>query len=374
MAPAPPLKIAAMSGGPSGRRRLLPGLTVLAVAVVGALLVALAGGWGVARTFVVDAETRWARLHFAGDTNAWPITGATVCTPLPAPAPMAGRGTGPCDARLFAEGVAAGDPIVWGPDGIAEVTLDGADALAIRVIRAGSYPAGTRVILPAEAWQRLGALSWLGQVEIGRPAASGETGLMLGGSYEAREVLRWLPAEMRTTEVVKTGTLRRGESVALLQARAPAEAAAPASAPLTDPGSPPADATVGAYVPATGFGHLTPGEHPAGSFRIVALSPAGDTALRVDFTGAERALLIRPNWIDRLTASPLLAALATGLAVTVALANLLSASSRALRRLRWRRRRAAAPATAAPAAADPVPDAPLTDPATPPTPAPDRSG
>ena len=351
MALTPSLKIAALSG-----RRLIPGLTALAAVLTGAVLVALAGGWGVARTFVVDAETRWAQLHFAGDTNAWPITGATVCVPLPTPAPRAGRGTGPCDARLFSSAEAAGDPIIWGPTGVAEVMVDAADALAIRVVRSETHPAGTRVVLPAAAWQRLGALSWLGQVDIGRPAASGETGLLLGGSFEAREVLRWLPPGMRTTEVVRTGILRRGEAVALLQAGGSEHRASGA----------PDDAEIGTYVPATGFGHLTPGADAAGSLRIVALSAAGDTALRVDFTGAERPLLIRPNWIDRFTASPLLAALVSGLAAVLAVANLMTVSNRALRRLR-RPRSASAP-TAPPTrdAAPPDDTTPPANPATPP--------
>ena len=313
--------------GSAFRRHLKPAsLVFLALGLIA--ISALAAGVGVDRTILVDVRTRMVSVDFIGDSNAWPIGGATICVPREAPNPLALRGTGPCDLRLFNEPIVATGFLDWGPNGRAETSLDTSDGLVVRVLCSVTYRSGTRVILPLDVLRNHGALGWIGNIVLGQRAGSGETGLLISGTYEARELLRFLPRSLRTTEVTSTGALRSGEAVHLVgrgdevagerrhQQPAEHDSCPPSSAEDRDLALP------SGYHPIVTYGHLVLENDDDQGFRVVALTAPGDTGLMIDFAGASQPALVRPNWIDRMTSSPIVTAVATTLAVAVALLNL----------------------------------------------------
>lgn len=276
-----------------------------AILVAMGFLVALASGVGSDRTIVVEAETRWASIKFAGDAEAWPISTASICLPKERRDLAVPRGDGPCDARLFELSQSQTGFVEWGLNGQAEVMIGADGGLSVRVLRSGTYPAGTLILLDRPLWQDLGALSWIGFVTVGKTAESGESGLLLSGQFEIRELFRWFWPEVRGTEVVKSGLLRQGEQVALINM-------VPAS---SDP--------VGTSA-MQGFGHIFPAER-SDAFRLVSLTSVGRPALSIQFLGAERPAIIRPNWIDRVTSSPMLAALITVFAILISVTKFVGA-------------------------------------------------
>lgn len=309
------------------RRSLKPAsLVFLSLGLIA--ISALAAGVGVDRTILVDARTRMVSVDFIGESNAWPIGGAAICVPRAAPDPTASRGNGPCDLRLFDEPTIATGFLDWGPNGRAEASLDASDGLVVRVLCSATYPSGTRVILPLDVLRNHGAFGWIGNIVLGQRARSGETGLLIGGTYEARELLRFLPRSLRTTEVTSTGPLRSGEAVHLVRRgegvvnershQQPSEndSCAQSSTANKDLAFP------SGYHPIVTYGHLVLENDDDQSFRVEALTAPGDTGLMIDFVGVSQPALVRPNWIDRMTSSPIVTAVATMLAVAVALLNL----------------------------------------------------
>jgi hypothetical protein len=297
-----------------------------------ALLVALAFGAGAERTLLIDARTNSVQVEFKGDSNAWPVDGALVCTPLARPDLRADRGDAVCDARLFGAPTPGVGFVTWGDGGSADISMDKTGTeLVIRVLRSSSHVAETRILVPLAEWRRVGAFGWIGHVTVGRQATSGEAGLLVQGTFEAREVLSFLPESLRTTEVVKTGVMRSGEKVSLVARQdCPWWSTRPRGEPESatcreGTGDQQGSGTV--HLPVTAFGHVTLDSGAAddgavNGFRVVALTAPGKTALSIAFAGADRPVLIRPNWIDRLTTSPVVSALATALTVAVALVSL----------------------------------------------------
>lgn len=61
------------------------------------------------------------------------------------------------------------------------------------------------------------------------------------------------------------------------------------------------------------------------AFRIVGLTSVGKPALSIRFLGADKPAIIRPNWIDRVTSSPMLAALITIFAILISVTKFVTA-------------------------------------------------
>jgi len=279
-------------------------LAFLVIGVTMGFLIALASGVGSDRTLIIEAETRWAGIKFGGDTEAWPIDTSPVCLTRPQRDLTIPRGDGPCDARLFDISQSQSGFIEWGRDGEADVTVGRDGGLIIRVIRSQTYPEGTLVMVDREMWQAIGALSWFGYITVGKTAESGERGLLLSGQFEIRELFRWFWPSIRGTEVVKSGFLRQGEAIALIDtsraSRQPAQ------------------------ISMQSFGHIFFADR-ADAFRVVGLTSVGRPALSIRFLGADKPTIIRPNWIDRVTSSPMLAALITIFAVLISVTKFVTA-------------------------------------------------
>ncbi len=245
------------------------------------------------RTFVIEALATGAEVRFEGAGNSWPLGEAILCEPLPRPQPRAPRGEGLCDARLFAEKPREGAPVVWRDGARALLRRDPEGGLVVTAHGAEGLPEGARLHLTARRWAEAGALVFTGWSSIGGQMASGETALLISGRHEARESS--LFGLGGGTETVKSGDLRRGERVSLVD---------------------------GAGNPASGFGHVTAGTEEEAGFHIVSIAKPGVTALKVEHLGGEGPSFIRPNWIDYALTSPFFVALALILSMLVGVGQL----------------------------------------------------
>jgi|GEM_PF-3522258 len=248
---------------------LLPVLTALTLGLL------LADPFRQTRSFVIEARTRSATITFIGGTNHWDLGTVTLCSPRPRLDPRAAPQSH-CNPARYAE--SRTDLSLSWPEGAqVQITDDPQRGLSLRLSGSPEAPDGTLVWLTPEAFARLGTLSFIGHLILGRSALSGEGGLLISGSYEARE----RPLFSRSTEAVKTGILRNGDSVTLREGNGPALV----------------------------FGHFSPpAEQDQHGFQLTAISAPGRTALEISYFGGKEPNLIRPNWVDRALSSPLLIA------------------------------------------------------------------
>ena len=271
-----------LSPNPTWVRRIFAGVAI----VVFASIVGLALGVGAVRTFLVDATVRGLDITFEGQTNFWDLGPITLCVPLEKLNLRAARGDGACDARRYTE--QQDDlSIEWADGASVIVERNSLASISLTVAGQSTLADSTRIIVPQANWAVIGTLSFVGNAVLGRPAGSGETRLLLGADYQVREK----PFGSGHTETIKSGTVRKGESVSLIQ-RANAKATL-----------------------ATVYGYITPSSEVADALDIGIVSQAGEIEMSVRFFGGDTPAEIAPNWIDRTLSSPLVLALAFLLSV-----------------------------------------------------------
>jgi hypothetical protein len=284
------------------RRRdlLLP--AILVAAFVGVLM----ANQGMSRTYIIAAETRGAMIAFEG-RNDWFLGAATLCVPREAPQR---RGPGPsasamCDPRLYVETQDPSLMVEW-PDGAEIILRREAERFFLRTeTPVGALPAKTIISLPTDILEVRGALTFSGRMMIGEPIASGSRGHLIAGDYKVRESNRLSSWFGRRSDLVKSGTLTRGDV---------------ASVVLFEDG-----------IGASGFGLITAGD--GAHLHAVFHSSAPSAAIKIEALGVRDAI-IKPDWIDTILASPYL--LVVGLFLGV-IANLVSVSFDIADRLSARR-------------------------------------
>ncbi|MDF2142933.1 hypothetical protein [Paenirhodobacter sp. CAU 1674] len=260
----------------------------------------LAAGIGSQQSIIIDAQAIGAVVSFKGSTNDWLLGDAILCVPKKIDLSQA-RGEGPCDARRFEERRAENLRVSWPPEAVVRVSSPASGQLVLSLLSDGEWPKETRILLPEGALSRLGALGFYGHARVGQPAVSGEQDLLLSGSYEFRERSIW----SRNTEVLRSGELRRGESVEIFR-----------------------DGTEGG-APANQFGHITAEAPDTPGFHVSLASETGKPVLRLVNYGGVATTTLAPNWIDRALHNSLILALALLLPVALSLVQILLASGSA---------------------------------------------
>lgn len=323
-----------------GARRLLKWTAVLTTPLMLAALLILifASAFGRTRTFVIDAVATGAVIVFEGTSNSWPLSEATLCARKPRPEPRTPRGEGFCDARVSEERPFEGGAATWRHGATARLQREADGSLSVTATGAEGLPDGTRLRLSLEQWRKAGALVFNGHVAVGGEMSSGQTALLVSGRYEAREPS--LFGLGGSTETVKSGDLRRGERVSLVDYRT--------------------------GEPASGFGHVSAPLDDDAGFHVVSIAKPGDTALKIEHLGGRLPNLVRPNWIDYALTSPFFVALALILSLMVGVGQLVlgvwesfaEKTEARKRRPQRLKARAAAPETAAEPQDPPPPEPP----------------
>ena len=261
------------------------------------LLLLVWSSLGARRSFLVEADTAALSLRFSTSGTAWPFDALTVCRRREVPDLGAPAGEGPCATSIYGIETVKGAPLMFPKGLLAEVSLGSAGELLIRVEDGGTdaLPDGTLVVVDAPSLGAAGALPFVAELTLGAQLSAGQRAYLKEGRWEAREdglASGWFGGG---TEVVKSGDLTRGSTATPL---------------LSD-------------VPVAVFGHITPMEEDT-AVKVVALTPPGDTALRITYFGTDRPTIVRPDWMDSALASPLLLALAAVLSVLASMMQVLA--------------------------------------------------
>jgi hypothetical protein len=266
-------------------------------------IAAISAGLGSTRTFVLEAQATGLNITFSGQFNDWALGPTVVCTPRAKIIRTLPRGSGKCDSRRYLEEAVESFRINWSNGASVEVTSPTPGVISLEIFEQLEIADRTRLIVERDGWMTTGALTFNGTARIGDQLASGETKMVLSGSYEAREKPLW----SEKTEVLKSGLIRRGESAAVL-----------------------AETATGATM-AEVYGHITPADGDQPGFIVGAVSAPGLVFLQLGFFGATTPTQIAPNWIDRALTSPLILALAALLSVVLSAGQIVGNATAALR-------------------------------------------
>ncbi|WP_430511369.1 hypothetical protein [Pannonibacter phragmitetus] len=258
------------------------------------LLLAISSGIGSVRSIVLEAQATGMVVRFSGQSNDWAFSDVVVCVPRAKIERAAERGTGQCDARRYVESNEEDFRINWSAGSSAQVTSPSPGVLVLDITGQARMLDRTRVIVNRESWLAAGALTFSGIVQIGDQLASGETKMILNGSFDIREQPFW----SQNTEVLKRGSIWRGESVSIVS--------------LAD----------GAAGSVEVFGHITPLDTGKPGFAVGVVSSPGDVLLQLGFFGAQEPVQVAPTWMDRALTSPLILALAVILSVVLSVGQL----------------------------------------------------
>jgi len=250
-------------------------------------IAAIAMGFGATRTIIVEAQTTGLQITFSGQANDWALGEVVVCTPRTKIDPSLERGTGQCDARRYIEAKDENFRINWDRNANTIISAITPGALVLDISGQLGMVDRTRVLLDQQSWASVGALTFTGTARIGFQLASGEAKMLLSGSFEAREKPFWSDS----TEVLRSGSLRRGESAFVVVERG------------------------GEEVMAEVFGHITPSLTERLGVTVGIVSAPGPVHLQVGFFGSTIPTQIAPTWIDRALTSPLILAIAALLSI-----------------------------------------------------------
>lgn len=279
----------------------------LAVIAIVAMIV-ISTGVGADRTLIVEATATGIDIRFAGQANGWHFGQATICTPRERIERTLPRGSGACDARRYEERSGEALRIDWSPGAEAKLSSPRPQTLVLELFGQAGWDDRTRIIIDRNEWSALGVLSFNGAARIGNQVSSGETRMVLSGTYEAREKPLW----SEDTEVLKAGKIRRGESAEIMIAG------------------------VGGREPAEVFGHISEVEPGKPGFNVGLVSVLGPVSLQIGYFGGAKPVNIAPTWVDRALASPLVLALAFLLSIILSAAQFVGGIVPAIFRLAQR--------------------------------------
>lgn len=266
--------------GVATRTSIVIGIVLLGLITI---LATRANEW----TYHVEASTWGGSLTFDGEGNDWLILQGTIC---PARAVPDLRNADPEDesscpaARFEVPREIQSDVIHWREGTRIHFRRAQDGRLIIRTLNDSTdgLPTGSRLEIPSAVWQRHGALIFSGSVRIGGDMGTGAQDYLIGGRWEARQMGLATSLFREITEVVQRGDLSRGASVQV----------------------------VGHADPAISYGHLTPAATDEPGLEVVSLSERGRLSLQVQYFGLSKPSLFRPDWMDTISSSPMLFALA----------------------------------------------------------------
>jgi hypothetical protein len=267
-------------------------------------ILAIAMGLGATRTIVVEAQTTGLQITFSGQANDWALGNVVMCIPREKIDPSLERGAGACDARRYIEQNDEDLRINWNREASVVVTALTPGTLTLDVSGQLGIVDRTRILLDRSSWASVGALTFFGTTQVGFQLASGESKMLLSGSFEIRERPLWSDS----TEVLKSGLIRRGESAAIVQQ------------------------ANGEIKLAEAFGHITPSPTDRLGVTVGVVSSPAPVSLQIGFFGATVPAQITPNWMDRALTSPLILAIAALLSILLSALQIFSNFGTALSR------------------------------------------
>jgi hypothetical protein len=276
-------------------KRWLPSLANLSVILTLAvpILFTFLVNFSSSRSFLIEARTGELELTFGNGANEWRLPDATLCLPaaMPQDEPSAF-----CDAGSFADGPPAERLIYWRENEKVKVQIMPDGALIIRSL-AGTkdIPAGGYLFVSPGIWNESSTLLFLAKTTLGSDIASGTRHYLWSGSWEAREASAATFLFRSETEVVKSGTFAAGARVSV----------------------------VNGENDIVSYGHIAR-RSSDGPMDVTMLSDFDDSSLSIRYYGVQGQVLVRPDWVDVATNSPLLLAIAALFPLLASMALFLS--------------------------------------------------
>lgn len=282
-----------------GRKFRTRGLVLLSLAAL-CLIVAWSTMSG-ERTFSVVASTRGGELAFKGELNDWIFREVTICKIREKPDFRASPKDSAkrCADSIYEVHTYTDRIVEWRSETKIRFLVNGQGDLVLQTLTDATrdLPKGSLVIIPSHIWSGHGALTFQGTARLGGDIATGSRDYLIGGQWEARQSGFATSLFRNVTEVVKSGTLVRGSTVDI----------------------------VGDGKEVLSYGHLTPGTSEYPGVEVALLTERGPLALRVSHYGLQQPAIFKPDWIDTISSSPMLVALAVLFSFIVAVIELLLA-------------------------------------------------
>ena len=250
------------------------------------------------RTILIEAEASGIDITLLSENNAWLITEATLCIPKSFDRQAEKERSVLCDTRRYEIKTDSEFILKWqkGSRTTVHRTVDGYYEIQL-LTPLGDFVEGTRILIAQDHGIHLGTLLFTGLATIGGKQIDGQSKFLIGGRYEARETGILTALTDRVSHIVKSGDLLRGSTTSVVTGHE-GEAAAKIHGQITFPASPKRE-----------------------GFNIVLVSEPGNTALKVQYFEGVKASVVRPDWIDSITTSPMLVAFTIILSLLSSLAR-----------------------------------------------------
>lgn len=284
------------------------------------------------RTIQIEARTLSAQLTMIGGPQPWDIRGARVC--LPAENPLV-KNDGPCgDGKTSRpDKDDTGAPlevidtvgwetlqklnIIWTPDALRIILQTPHQFNDTEV-----WPARTELRLPPNQVIANGALTFAGKAVIGEQMQAGATNYLIEGNYYIFE--RGLSGDLfgLQPDVTRQGALRRGDEVEIICRSSWLHTCEPSvdtdsktdnNASSTAQAAPSFE-TKGRFTNAVS-GSISMDLAGKPGLHVVALSEEANSLLKIASAGRDKALEVKPNWLQRAAVSSSLVAISIILAL-----------------------------------------------------------
>lgn len=246
------------------------------------------------RTIQLQARTLSAEIELTGEPFAWDLTGATLCLPI---FDFEQPPTAPCKIGEVFEELFDG-PTIW-PKGQTLALAWSEDELQITLLKEGiGWPVGSILRLPLENAMQNGALAFSGYLTLGQEMSAGANGYTLDGRYAIFErgligsLLNWPP------DITRQGEIQRGERLQIVCQKS-VFAKCDGREIFGKAGLYENSVTASFSLDHDGLSGI----------HVVALGEESNSALQIAYAGNSSALLIKPNWMQRIAASSSLLAL-----------------------------------------------------------------
>ena len=262
-----------------GRGVMLAGLAGLCVLITWSTMSEV-------RTISIQATTLGGGLTFQGQLNDWAFEKATVCRLLSQPdfRTIDSDSEDVCARSLYETETIEDTVIEWGSNSSIRFKGSKEGEFVIQTLDSNTpgLPEGTLIVISPSVWAGHGALTFQGIAQLGAEISSGSKDYLLEGSWEAHQSGFATSFLRDVTEVVKSGSFIRGATVDLVSDTSDV----------------------------LSYGHITPVGTDEAGVKIALLSERGPVAIRVKLYGLSKPAVFRPDWIDTLSSSPMLIALA----------------------------------------------------------------
>lgn len=251
------------------------------------------------RSYYIDAEVLHAEFAFAGD-RVWEIFDTVLCKEIDISRNTFGHRGGnkfpsdkiACNSSAYTEEKFDIIRLLWKSGSRAEISRDSVSKrMSLRLLtniaddRGNELPKGAIIKFKYDDTSKYDALAFAGNIVLGSSRIARGDNILLSGTYQAREMDYFGRIAMRErSTVVQEGKIYLGGFVQVVNL----------------------DQEEGKSSDINLYGYFAPAVEVNGALRVVVISEASNSAIEIGYPGLSAPVLVRPDWVERAIASPLL--------------------------------------------------------------------